>query len=101
ARKRAPSIIFIDEIDAVGGRRAGGTRIGGNDEREQTLNQLLAEMDGFDPGTGIVLVAPTNRPDAPDTPLLCSLRFDRLVILPFRTEFDSAAIPDVHTPTTT
>src|SRR6202044_2430659 len=59
ARKRAPAIIFIDEIDAIGGKRGSG-HFGGNDEREQTLNQLLAEMDGFDPAPGVVVIAATN-----------------------------------------
>src|SRR5205823_9355340 len=68
ARKRAPSIIFIDEIDAIGQRRGSG--VISNDEREQTLNQLLAEMDGFDPAVGVVVVAATNRPEIPDPPLL-------------------------------
>src|SRR5205823_1351025 len=68
ARKRAPSIVFIDEIDAIGQRR--GTGIVSNDEREQTLNQLLAEMDGFDQATGVVVVAATNRPEILDPALL-------------------------------
>ncbi len=97
ARKRAPSIIFIDEIDAVGARRAGGTRIGGNDEREQTLNQLLAEMDGFDQGTGIVVIAATNRPDALDPALLRPGRFDRQVTVPLPNQAERAAILTVHT----
>jgi cell division protease FtsH len=63
ARKRAPAIIFIDEIDAIGQRRSGTGAVVSNDEREQTLNQLLAEMDGFDPATGIVVLAATNRPE--------------------------------------
>ncbi|GAA3075150.1 hypothetical protein GCM10020000_70330 [Streptomyces olivoverticillatus] len=96
ARKRAPSIIFIDEIDAVGGRRGGGTRLGGNDEREQTLNQLLAEMDGFDQGTGIVVLAATNRPDALDPALLRPGRFDRQVTVPLPNQAERAAILTVH-----
>ncbi|WP_171165403.1 ATP-dependent zinc metalloprotease FtsH [Streptomyces sp. I05A-00742] len=96
ARKRAPSIIFIDEIDAVGGRRGGGTRLGGNDEREQTLNQLLAEMDGFDQGTGIVVLAATNRPDALDPALLRPGRFDRQVTVPLPNQAERAAILAVH-----
>jgi len=63
ARKRAPAIIFIDEIDAIGQRRAGSGAVVSNDEREQTLNQLLAEMDGFEPASGIVVLAATNRPE--------------------------------------
>ncbi|MGI5336231.1 ATP-dependent zinc metalloprotease FtsH [Streptomyces sp. CA-181903] len=96
ARKRAPSIIFIDEIDAVGGRRGGGTRLGGNDEREQTLNQLLAEMDGFDQSSGIVVVAATNRPDALDPALLRPGRFDRQVTVPLPNQTERAAILAVH-----
>ncbi|MEV6211853.1 ATP-dependent zinc metalloprotease FtsH [Kitasatospora sp. NPDC051914] len=96
ARKRAPSIIFIDEIDAVGGRRGGGTRLGGNDEREQTLNQLLAEMDGFDQSTGIVVLAATNRPDALDPALLRPGRFDRQVTVPLPNQAERSAILAVH-----
>jgi cell division protease FtsH len=81
ARKKAPAIIFIDEIDAIGGRRGNG-HFGGNDEREQTLNQLLAEMDGFDPATGVVLIAATNRPESLDPALLRPGRFDRTVEIP-------------------
>ncbi|MDR3082015.1 MAG: ATP-dependent zinc metalloprotease FtsH [Streptomyces sp.] len=96
ARKRAPSIIFIDEIDAVGARRAGVGRIGGNDEREQTLNQLLAEMDGFDQSTGIVVLAATNRPEALDPALLRPGRFDRQVTVPLPNQAERAAILRVH-----
>ncbi|MER6355454.1 ATP-dependent zinc metalloprotease FtsH [Streptomyces sp. NPDC001634] len=96
ARKRAPSIIFIDEIDAVGARRAGGGHIGGNDEREQTLNQLLAEMDGFDQSTGIVVLAATNRPEALDPALLRPGRFDRQVTVPLPNQMERAAILRVH-----
>ncbi|MEV5480116.1 MULTISPECIES: ATP-dependent zinc metalloprotease FtsH [Streptomyces] len=95
ARKRAPSIIFIDEIDAVGSRR-GGVRLGGNDEREQTLNQLLAEMDGFDQSSGIVVLAATNRPEALDTALLRPGRFDRHVTVPLPNQAERAAILIVH-----
>ena len=70
ARKRAPAIIFIDEIDAIGQRRGGAGPWSSNDEREQTLNQLLAEMDGFDPAAGIVVLAATNRPEVLDPALL-------------------------------
>ena len=77
ASKVAPCIIFIDEIDAIGKTR--DTRFGGNDEREQTLNQLLAEMDGFDPGKGIIVLAATNRPEVLDQALLRPGRFDRQV----------------------
>ncbi|MEV7013355.1 ATP-dependent zinc metalloprotease FtsH [Streptosporangium sp. NPDC051022] len=96
ARKRAPSIIFIDEIDAIGGRRGSGTITGGNDEREQTLNQLLAEMDGFDQGSGIVVLAATNRPEALDPALLRPGRFDRQVTVPLPNQIERAAILAVH-----
>ncbi|HEU4542145.1 MAG TPA: ATP-dependent zinc metalloprotease FtsH [Jiangellaceae bacterium] len=95
ARKRAPSIIFIDEIDAIGGRR-GGPVLGGHDEREQTLNQLLAEMDGFDPNAGIVVLAATNRPDTLDPALLRPGRFDRQVTVPLPNQSERAAILAVH-----
>ncbi len=80
AKKHAPCIIFIDEIDAVGRSRGGGIG-GGNDEREQTLNQLLVEMDGFDTTEGVILVAATNRPDVLDPALLRPGRFDRQVVV--------------------
>ncbi|MFI1518621.1 ATP-dependent zinc metalloprotease FtsH [Kitasatospora cineracea] len=96
ARARAPSIIFIDEIDAVGARRGAGARLGGNDEREQTLNQLLAEMDGFDQSTGIVVLAATNRPDSLDPALLRPVRFDRQVIVPLPNQAERSAILAVH-----
>jgi len=79
AKKSAPCIIFIDEIDAIGARR--GNQMGGNDEREQTLNQLLSEMDGFDSFTGIVVLAATNRPEMLDKALLRPGRFDRRIIV--------------------
>jgi len=97
ARKRAPSIVFIDEIDALGSRRGGGARLGGNDEREQTLNQLLSEMDGFDQSTGIVVLAATNRPDSLDPALLRPGRFDRQVTVPLPNQAERAAILTVHT----
>ncbi|MGW2704710.1 ATP-dependent zinc metalloprotease FtsH [Streptomyces sp. NPDC001340] len=96
ARKRAPSIIFIDEIDALGARRAGGARLGGNDEREQTLNQLLSEMDGFDQSSGIVVLAATNRPDALDPALLRPGRFDRQVTVPLPNQAERASVLAVH-----
>jgi cell division protease FtsH len=80
ARTYAPCIVFIDEIDAVGRHRGAGIG-GGNDEREQTLNQLLSEMDGFDPHTGIIIVAATNRPDILDPALLRPGRFDRRIVV--------------------
>jgi cell division protease FtsH len=80
ARQKAPAIIFIDELDALG--RARGTGIlGGHDEKEQTLNQLLVELDGFDPSTGLVLLAATNRPEILDPALLRAGRFDRQVLV--------------------
>ena len=94
ARKRAPSIIFIDEIDAIGQKRGGG--IGQNDEREQTLNQMLAEMDGFDPSTGVVVIAATNRPETLDAALLRPGRFDRQVAVPLPNQSERAAILRVH-----
>ncbi len=81
AKKNAPCIIFIDEIDAVGRHRGAGLG-GGNDEREQTLNQLLVEMDGFEANEGIILIAATTRPDVLDPALLRPGRFDRQVVVP-------------------
>ena len=80
-KKNAPCIIFIDEIDAVGRHRGAGLG-GGNDEREQTLNQLLVEMDGFETNEGVILIAATNRPDVLDPALLRPGRFDRQVVVP-------------------
>jgi len=96
ARTRAPAIIFIDEIDAIGQRRAGKGQVVANDEREQTLNQLLAEMDGFDPSTGIVVLAATNRPEVLDPALLRPGRFDRQVTIPLPNVNERAAILAVH-----
>jgi cell division protease FtsH len=96
ARKRAPAIIFIDEVDAIGQRRAGSGAVVSNDEREQTLNQLLAEMDGFDPTTGIVVLAATNRPEVLDPALLRPGRFDRQVTIPLPNVTERAAILTVH-----
>src|SRR5919199_857100 len=81
AKRNAPCIVFVDEIDAVG-RQRGVSVGGGNEEREQTLNQLLVEMDGFDSGTNIIVIAATNRPDVLDPALLRPGRFDRRVVLP-------------------
>ena len=81
AKKEAPSIIFIDEIDAIGKSRASGGQLGGNDEREQTLNQLLAEMDGFGTDTPVIVLAATNRPETLDAALLRAGRFDRQVLV--------------------
>ena len=94
ARKRAPAIVFIDEIDAIGQRRGGS--IVSNDEREQTLNQLLAEMDGFDPSTGVVIMAATNRPEVLDAALLRPGRFDRQVEIPLPNQAERTAILAVH-----
>ena len=81
AKKNAPCIIFIDEIDAVGRHRGAGLG-GGNDEREQTLNQLLVEMDGFEANEGVIIIAATNRPDVLDPALLRPGRFDRQIVVP-------------------
>ena len=81
ARKTKPCIIFIDELDSLGRVRAAGLMGGGHDEKEQTLNQLLAELDGFDPREGIVLLAATNRPEILDPALTRAGRFDRQIAL--------------------
>jgi cell division protease FtsH len=81
ARAKAPAIIFIDELDALGRARGFGPMMGGHDEKEQTLNQLLSELDGFDPSTGVVLLAATNRPEILDPALLRAGRFDRQVLV--------------------
>jgi cell division protease FtsH len=94
ARRRAPSIIFMDEIDAIGQRRGG--QLVSNDERDQTLNQMLAEMDGFDPATGVVVIAATNRPEVLDPALLRPGRFDRQVVIPLPTQRERKAILEVH-----
>jgi len=94
ARRRAPSIVFIDEIDAIGQRRGG--QIMSTDERDQTLNQMLAEMDGFDPATGVVVIAATNRPEVLDPALLRPGRFDRQVVIPLPTQRERRAILAVH-----
>jgi cell division protease FtsH len=96
ARKRSPAIIFIDEIDAIGQRRAGSGAVVANDEREQTLNQLLSEMDGFDMAEGIVVLGATNRPEVLDPALLRPGRFDRQVVIPLPTLPERAAILVVH-----
>ena len=94
-RKHAPCIIFIDEIDAVGRSRGAGLG-GGNDEREQTLNQILVEMDGFDAQEGVIIVAATNRPDVLDPALLRPGRFDRQVVVPSPDLVGREAILKVH-----
>jgi cell division protease FtsH len=96
ARKMAPAIVFVDEIDAIGGRRAVGGAVVANDEREQTLNQLLAEMDGFDPAIGVVVLAATNRPEILDPALLRPGRFDRQVTVALPNQAERAAILGVH-----
>lgn len=95
AKKNAPCIIFIDEIDAVGRQRGAGLG-GGHDEREQTLNQLLVEMDGFDPSEGVIVIAATNRPDVLDPALLRPGRFDRQVMVPLPDIRGREAILLVH-----
>jgi cell division protease FtsH len=95
ARKRAPSIIFIDEIDAIGGRRGPGG-FGSNDEREQTLNQLLSDMDGFEPGANVVVMAATNRAEILDPALLRPGRFDRTVEIPLPNQKERTAILAIH-----
>lgn len=96
ARKAAPCIIFIDELDALGRRRGIGGFGGGHDEKEQTLNQLLAELDGFDPREGIVLLAATNRPEILDPALMRAGRFDRQVVVDRPDKTGRAAILRVH-----
>lgn len=95
-KKNAPCIIFIDEIDAVGRHRGAGLG-GGHDEREQTLNQLLVEMDGFEANEGVILIAATNRPDVLDPALLRPGRFDRQVVVPLPDLKGRAQILEVHT----
>lgn len=95
AKKNAPCIIFIDEIDAVGRQRGSGLG-GSHDEREQTLNQILVEMDGFEQGTNVIVMAATNRPDVLDPALLRPGRFDRRIILDMPDIGDREAILKVH-----
>ncbi|MFL5921740.1 MAG: ATP-dependent zinc metalloprotease FtsH, partial [Gaiellaceae bacterium] len=96
ARKVAPSIIFIDEIDTIGRVRSGGASVGGHDEREQTLNQILTEMDGFDPSTNVIVIGATNRPDVLDAALLRPGRFDRRVAVQPPDRTGREAILKVH-----
>ena len=96
ARKEAPAIIFIDELDALGRARGMSGIAGGHDEREQTLNQLLAELDGFDPSTGVVLLAATNRPEILDPALLRAGRFDRQVLVDRPDKKGRIQILEVH-----
>jgi len=96
AKKNAPCIIFIDEIDAVGRQRAGSAQGGGNDEREQTLNQILTEMDGFEGNSGVIVLAATNRADVLDAALLRPGRFDRRVPVDLPDKDGRLAILKVH-----
>jgi cell division protease FtsH len=96
ARKAAPCIIFIDELDALGRSRTAGGAFGGYDEKEQTLNQLLAELDGFDPTSGVILLAATNRPEVLDPALLRAGRFDRQVLVDRPDKSGRLAILKVH-----
>ncbi len=97
AKKEAPCIVFIDELDALGKSRASaGSFMGSNDEREQTLNQLLAEMDGFEPNAGVILLAATNRPEVLDPALLRPGRFDRRIVVDRPDKLGRLAILEVH-----
>ncbi len=96
ARAKAPAIIFIDELDALGRARASVAGLGGHDEKEQTLNQLLVELDGFDPSSGIVLIGATNRPEVLDPALLRAGRFDRQVLVDRPDRTGRVAILAVH-----
>jgi len=97
ARNKAPCIIFIDELDAIGRSRGGPVMMGGHDEREQTLNQLLTEMDGFDTSVGVVVMAATNRPEVLDKALLRSGRFDRQIVVDKPDQRDRIEILKLHT----
>ncbi len=97
ARAAAPAIVFIDELDAIGRSRSSGLRFGGNEEQEQTLNQILTEMDGFDPHEGVIVLAATNRADVLDAALLRPGRFDRRITVPFPDRRGRAAILRIHT----
>src|ERR1700751_507405 len=97
ARAAAPAIIFIDELDAIGRSRSAAIRVGGNDEQEQTLNQILTEMDGFDSREGVIVLAATNRADVLDQALLRPGRFDRRVLVKRPARAGRAAILKVHT----
>jgi cell division protease FtsH len=96
ARKAAPAIIFIDELDAIGRSRSSGIRLGSNDEQEQTLNQILTEMDGFEPGTGVIVLSATNRAEILDAALTRPGRFDRRVTLQPPDRRGRAAILKIH-----
>ncbi len=96
ARGKAPAIIFIDELDALGRARGIGPLSGGHDEKEQTLNQLLVELDGFDPSSGLVLLAATNRPEILDPALLRAGRFDRQVLVDRPDKIGRVQILDIY-----
>ena len=96
AKEKAPCIVFIDEIDAIGQKRSSGSGYGGNDEREQTLNQLLTEMDGFEENTGVIILAATNRPESLDPALTRPGRFDRRVPVELPDLAGREAILKVH-----
>lgn len=95
AKKNAPALIFIDELDAIGRQRGAGLG-GGHDEREQTLNQILVEMDGFEANTGVILISATNRPDVLDPALLRPGRFDRIITLDLPDIKDRKKILEIH-----
>lgn len=95
AKKIAPAIIFIDEIDAIGKKRGPGLG-GGHDEREQTLNQILTEMDGFDNDTNVIVIGATNRSDVLDKALLRPGRFDRKITVNLPNQADREKILEVH-----
>lgn len=97
AKAKAPCIIFIDEIDAIGRARGRNANFGGNDERENTLNQLLTEMDGFDTNSGVIILAATNRADILDSALMRAGRFDRQIHLELPDIVEREAIFKVHT----
>jgi len=97
AKESQPAIVFIDELDAIGRSRSSGTSFGGNDEREQTLNQILTEMDGFESGEAVIVVAATNRPEVLDAALLRPGRFDRRVTVPPPDKDGRRKILEVHT----
>ncbi len=99
AKQAAPSIIFIDELDAIGRARSAGGQMGGNDEREQTLNQILTEMDGFTGDEGVIVMAATNRPEVLDSALLRPGRFDRRITVNLPDQKGRAQILRVHTRT--
>ena len=97
AKEAAPAIIFIDELDAIGRSRSSGVNLGGNDEREQTLNQILTEMDGFEANVAVIVLGATNRPEILDAALLRPGRFDRRVAVPAPDKDGRRSILEVHT----